>query len=103
MVVGGYGQLTDAMASHVQQLRYSAPVEEVAVREGGGIVVSTREGSRFEADIVIVSVPVGVLHSGTIRFRPGMPAWKKQALARIGMGKLSKVLRCSWHSMLCLW
>jgi monoamine oxidase len=94
MVVGGYGQLTDAMASLVNQMRYKAVAEEVAVREGGGIVVSTKEGSRFEADAVIVSVPVGVLHAGGLRFTPDLPAWKKQALAKIGMGKLSKVLLC---------
>lgn len=91
MVLGGYSQLTDAMAALLEDLHYSAPVAEVACREGGAVSVSTRDGRRFDADAAIVAVPAGVLHAGSIRFSPELPGWKRQALSQIGMGKLNKV------------
>ena len=90
MVLGGYGQLTDAMASHILNLRYSSPVASI-VCSSTGATVTTRGGTEHKADIVIVSVPVGVLKAGSIQFSPALPTWKQQALSQIGMGKLNKV------------
>jgi Flavin containing amine oxidoreductase len=106
MVLGGYGQLTDAMAASVADLRLNAPVATVASAAGGsGVRVTTRDGDAYEADLAIVSVPVGVLKAGGIVFEPALPAWKQEALAQIGMGKLNKAraaYRCEAGSGLLL-
>jgi monoamine oxidase len=40
---------------------------------------------------VLVTVPLGVLKAGHIRFEPGLPHDKQSAIARLGFGTLNKV------------
>jgi monoamine oxidase len=55
--------------------------------------VTTTEGSE-RADVVVVTVPLGVLQAGAIRFTPGLPASKTLAIESLGSGLLNKcVLR----------
>ena len=42
------------------------------------------------ADAVIVTVPVGVLHADAIEFDPPLPADVRDALGRIGAGRVTK-------------
>ena len=93
MVLGGYSQLTDALAARLKRLIFSAPVATVAATDGG-VRVTTRDGRQFAADAAIISVPVGVLKAGGLTFEPPLPRWKADALSHIGMGKLNKVRRC---------
>lgn len=90
MVMGGYGQLADAMAGKLNDIRYNEPVTEVTYTAEGA-TVSTKSGLKLNADAVIVSVPIGVLQKGSIAFSPPLPEWKTEAVSRIGMGKLNKV------------
>jgi monoamine oxidase len=90
MVLGGYGQLADAMAAGVNDIRYNEPVTEISYTDDG-VSVSTQSGMKLSADAVIVSVPIGVLQKGHISFSPPLPEWKTEAFTRIGMGKLNKV------------
>ncbi len=46
--------------------------------------------SEFLAEQVLVTVPLGVLQSGSVRFSPELPAQKKAAIAQLGMGVLNK-------------
>ena len=54
---------------------------------------STESGcsSVFKADAVVVTVPLGVLKSGTVTFHPALPEWKQQAINSLGYGLLNKV------------
>jgi len=54
------------------------------------VVVKSRL-KRWVADKVLVTVPLGVLQSGDIKFIPELPTKKQQAMAHIGMGVLNKV------------
>ena len=102
MVLGGYGQLTDALASRVQNLHYSTPVAAIEATQNG-VTVTTRNGTEHKGDIAIVAVPVGVLKAGSIAFAPPLPAWKQDALGHIGMGKLNKVpTERPWWTSACL-
>ena len=47
-------------------------------------------GQRFEA--VIVTAPLGVLAVGGIKFEPPLPAPHRDALSRLGMGRVEKVV-----------
>jgi monoamine oxidase len=61
-----------------------------AVRQNGvGVTVETTVGV-FQADRVIVTVPLGVLQKGSIRFMPALPEAKQAAMAELGMGVLNK-------------
>ena len=43
-------------------------------------------GETFEADAVVLAVPLGVLQSDSVTFQPELPAWKAGAIARLGCG-----------------
>jgi CRP-like cAMP-binding protein len=53
--------------------------------------VSTSAG-RFDADAAIITFPLGVLKAERVEFAPRLPAEKQQAVARLGMGHLAKVV-----------
>lgn len=48
------------------------------------------ESDRFSADRVIVTLPLGVLKAGAVRFSPELPASKTKALQKLEMGTLNK-------------
>ncbi len=85
---GGYGQLTDHLARGLDIVTGAAVSE---VRWGAkGVEVNLRMGGAIRADRVIVTVPLGVLQQGGIRFVPELPAAKRTAIGRLGMGLLNK-------------
>lgn len=53
------------------------------------VVVKTTKG-RFEADQVLITLPLGVLQSGKVKFNPGLPSAKAGAIQRLKMGVLNK-------------
>lgn len=57
----------------------------------GDAEVVTASGEVLRCDAVIVTVPLGVLKAGAIRFEPELPAWKQEAVRRLGFGDLNKV------------
>ena len=58
----------------------------------GGVAVTSASGERFCADIVIITLPLGVLQSGHVRFDPPLPPIKEQALAGLKMGPVMKMV-----------
>lgn len=86
---GGYDQLLAGLSGDYE-VRLSAPV--TTIRHGGGgvdIAAAGRPPERFDA--ALVTVPLGVLKAGAIRFEPCLPARKRAAIDRLGMGLLNKV------------
>ena len=65
-----------------------AGAEGVEVRCQGGAASGTVTSHR--ADRVLVTVPLGVLKAGRIRFEPPLPPGRQEAIARLGMGNLNK-------------
>jgi monoamine oxidase len=67
-------------------------------REHGGVRVRARVRSRnrtrdvrFRGSHVLVTVPLGVLKHGDVRFEPRLPAKTRRAIRRIGFGHFEKV------------
>ena len=88
LVPGGYGALVARWGADVP-VRLSTPVS--AIRWGGrGVVLETSAGS-LTAGAAIVTVPVGVLKAGGIRFAPELPAPLQEALDGLGMGAYTKL------------
>lgn len=61
--------------------------------------ISTQQ-SQFDADHVIVTLPLGVLKSKQVRFVPELPQPKQSAISLIGMGVLNK---CYLQFAECFW
>ena len=58
-----------------------------------GVRVHTRGGGEgLQADAVLITVPLGVLKAGAVKFAPPLPPWKKEATSRLGFGPMEKVV-----------
>jgi len=87
--VDGVASLTDRLAAGLD-VRLGHVVSRIE-HGAEGVRVAAGAGS-FTADAVIVTLPLGVLKSGRVAFDPPLPAAKQQAISRLGMGVLTKVV-----------
>lgn len=87
LLPGGYDQVVAAVANGLD-VRLGHVVSGVDT-SGDRAVVVTSQGS-FEAKSVVITVPLGVLKTGSIQFAPELPEPKSRAIAKLGMGALSK-------------
>jgi monoamine oxidase len=84
----GYVQLVEHMASGLD-VRMDHAVSEIAY-DSKGVTVTTKKHGKFFAPYAIVTLPLGVLKSPMVRFRPQLPAWKRGAIDRLGFGLSDK-------------
>jgi monoamine oxidase len=88
LVPSGYGALVVRHGAEIP-VRLDTPV--TAIRwDGGGVEVET-PGGAVRAGAVVVTVPVGVLKAGGIRFTPELPEHVQTALEGLGMGAYTKI------------
>lgn len=88
VVPGGYGNLV-ARASEGLPVRLGTIVHAIDW-SGPGVLIDTDKGA-LRAGAVIVTVPVGVLRAGRIRFSPRLPDDTLRGLDGLGMGALMKI------------
>jgi monoamine oxidase len=88
VVPTGYGNLVARHGAGLD-IRLNEPVSAIDW-QGSSVSVTTRSGT-LRANASIVTVPVGVLKAGAIRFTPELPASTRDALGGIGMGALTKI------------
>jgi polyamine oxidase len=86
---GGYRMLIEQLSAGLD-VRLGAPV--TGVEHGGDKAIVHTDGETFEADRVVVTVPLGVLQAGAIAFDPPLGAGHAAALERLAMGTLEKVV-----------
>ena len=92
LLVDGYSRLWGELSRHIQDaICLSTPVTTIDWSRSDNVVIKTT-GSEFEARNVIISVPIGVLQSGTIQFHPKLPESKTEAISDINPGALIKVV-----------
>lgn len=86
---GGYRRVMEQLATGLD-LRLG---QEVCKIEYGptGVRVTTA-GAEFTADQCVVSLPLGVLQAGRVRFVPDLPTDKLAVLRRIAVGTLDKAI-----------
>ncbi|XP_042033196.1 protein FLOWERING LOCUS D-like isoform X1 [Salvia splendens] len=86
---GGNGRLVQALLENVT-IHYDKIVQ--AIRYGSdGVQVVVGGGQVYEGDMVLCTVPLGVLKSRSIEFIPELPQRKLDAIRRLGFGLLNKV------------
>lgn len=81
--VSGYEQLIRDAASGLD-IQLGIEVKKIAYGSHG-VTALTGEGT-FAADLVVVSVPLGVFQSGSLQFEPPLSLEKQTAIGRIGYG-----------------
>lgn len=93
--VGGYTQLVRSLGGGADA-RLQHRVTDV-ILEDGGVRVRARDSADARVELtashVVVTVPLGVLQSGSIAFAPDpLPAPKLDAIGRLGFGTFEKVV-----------
>lgn len=89
-IVDGYNQLHEALADGID-IHLNTVVETV---EWGSrpVRIHTRSGEVFEADRLIITLPLGVLQARNVRFSPDLPDWKQNAIGALRMGPAIKLI-----------
>ena len=90
LVTGGYKTLIDHLA---KGLKIDLNCEVATIDYSGAAVIriTTREKHVYQADRVIVALPLGVLQSMGVRFIPQLPEVKRDALKKLNAGSVNKV------------
>ncbi len=84
----GYASLFPTLLGGYEiNLNYA--VEAVEWGADGATLVVGGEAHAFDA--VIVTLPIGVLQAGTVRFDPPLPNEKQDAIGKLGLGLLNKL------------
>jgi lysine-specific histone demethylase 1 len=87
-LAGGNWRLIKALCEGVP-IFYGKTVDTIRYGHDGVAVIVGEQV--FEADMVLCTVPLGVLKKRTIRFEPELPGRKLAAIERMGFGLLNKV------------
>lgn len=85
---GGYVQIVDGLAAGLE-IRTGQVVREI--RHGAGGVTLLTDSGTVVADRAVVTLPLGVLKAGDVRFTPSLPNAKRAAIKRLKMGLLDKI------------
>jgi len=88
LVVSGFGRIVAGLARGLD-IERGQQVEEISHSDDGVEVVTSDD--IFEGDRAIVTLPLGVLKAGSVRFSPQLPRRKRNAIERLGAGVLDKV------------
>lgn len=88
-ILDGYDHLIAHLAQGLD-IRLDTPVNRIEWSAAGVKVHTTADV--YEAQQVIITLPLGVLQSGTITFTPELPAHKLEAIHHLRMGPGLKML-----------
>ncbi|XP_076954050.1 lysine-specific histone demethylase 1 homolog 1-like [Bidens hawaiensis] len=87
-IPGGNDRFIRALAESLP-IFYNQTVK--TIKYGSDGVLINANGKDYNADMVLCTVPLGVLKKPTIEFIPDLPQRKKDAIERLGFGLLNKV------------
>lgn len=90
IVTNGYDTLANYFANGLN-INLNTVVTKIDYSQNKTIVTSA-SGTNYEADYVIVTVPLGVLKSNRINFVPALPATKQNAIQKLGMNCANKFI-----------
>ena len=89
MMLGGLDRWIQELKKNLD-VRTGQVVRSVTYQNGLATVETL--DSKYEADSVIVTVPLGVLQSGDIHFTPDLPQTHQRAIRTLGMGTINKLI-----------
>lgn len=105
MLKQGYGKLAERMSEGFVkeggELKLGVEVSEIKYDKR--VEVTAKDGSTFEADYCVVTLPLGVLKKSSVKFSPALSEEKHRAIQSLGYGILNKVLlvfqECFWDPL----
>lgn len=89
-ILSGYDSLVNHLARDLD-IRLNDPILSVHWTEKGVKALSL-DGEVYEANAILISVPLGVLLSDAIQFYPALPRHKRSALKGLRMGPVIKLI-----------
>jgi monoamine oxidase/CRP-like cAMP-binding protein len=91
VLVDGFGGLVAKLAEGLD-IRFEEVVSSVEFSASpvGKVLVRTQTAD-YRAHRVIVTLPLGVLKSGRVQFRPSLSEFKQKAIDRLGVATLGKI------------
>lgn len=110
-IVGGYSQVSRALwrfpealdvefQKQVTGIAYTPNPQASTPAKGyytAPALISCADGSSYEADHVVSTLPLGVMHRNPPTFYPPLPDWKTSVMQRMGFGVLNKVILVFSH------
>lgn len=87
LFAGGFSTIPEFLAEGLN-IQLGQIVREV--RWGNPPASVITKDSEFEADCVLVTLPLGVLQAATVTFTPDLSGGKREAIRNLGMGVLNK-------------
>ena len=88
LVTAGMDSLISLLALDLD-IRYGQVVQAVTWR-AGAVTVATSD-TQWQADRVVLTLPIGVLAEGSVRFDPPLPKSIAEPMSRLRMGLLNKI------------
>lgn len=82
----GYSQVLTPLAKGAH-IVFNTTVARIDYSHHKHVVAHAVDGRSWAGRMVVVTVPLGVLKAGTIAFEPPLPAWKHDAIHRVGFGR----------------
>jgi len=83
--------LKSAYGPAFDQVKINTPVVSINYEPGQRARVETKSGESYEADLVVLAVPLSQLKKRAIKFKPELPEKKQDALQRVSMDPAMKV------------
>ncbi|GBF94511.1 hypothetical protein Rsub_07045 [Raphidocelis subcapitata] len=83
--------LESALKAKGGKIVLNAPVTNIAYGTSAGVTI-TAGGAKYTGKFAVITLPVGVLQSGSVTFQPALPSAKAAAIKYLGMGVLNKVI-----------
>tara|TARA_B100000809_G_scaffold130660_1_gene128481 strand:- start:13881 stop:14216 length:336 start_codon:yes stop_codon:yes gene_type:complete len=88
-MTNGYDKITDYLATNID-VRLNTKVLNIDYSQDK-IKIETTNGT-YEADQVLVTVPLGILKKKVITFTPALPKITQRAIHNLEMGSINKFL-----------
>ncbi len=88
-ILDGYDAYYDKLAEGLD-IRFNCVASEIDWSQG--VCVSTDAEETYAADAAVLTLPLGVLKAGRLRFSPALPESKRSALAGLQMGPVIKLV-----------
>ena len=89
IITNGYDKVADYLAQNID-IRLNTKVTSINYSSDKTIIFTSK--GDFEADYVLVTVPLGVLKHNVISFTPELPKATQKAINTIDMGSVNKFL-----------
>ncbi len=87
---GGFDAVVGALAEGLD-IRTGCVVRAVE-RGDAGVTLEIEDGSRLRAEACVLAVPLGVLKAGALAVEPPLPEPMREAIGRLEMGLLDKIV-----------